>query len=235
MNIFKKKKKILGENILQVPEQSKVELSLDRMGEKIVYKCALEQVVSNEEIIVAGVQKDGAEANLSEKTKYEVIIKTDKGLFQNFGQVVKKNLEGNIIYYYIKFLEETKKIQRRESYRLEKKISFKFCVVDGATEEILKQDIELEQDGQTQNISTGGVKFYSNFEIEEGNFIKMVANIDGKIMVFISKVLYKEDSDKTEFKFAYKCKFELMPDRYAEMLSKYIFEIQRELSKNGKI
>lgn len=236
MNLFKRKPKITGESIMQVPEGSVVELVIFGGNPENIFFSNLEQVLSNEEILILPPRKDGAEVNLADKSKYEISIKTDKGIFKNVAEVAEKVIEGNMKFYRLKFLEPTKKIQRRESYRLEKRIDFTFSPVEKSEESVLREEIELNCQGLIVDISTGGIKFYTNEDLEEGLHIKMLADVDGMILVAISTILHKEELEYlNKYNYSYKCKFDTIPKRYTELLSKYIFETQRELSKTGKI
>ena len=136
----------------------------------------------------------------------------------------------------IKLLEPTKKIQRRQSFRLNVKLDFTFIIIEELGKNDLKKQENLIFKGKTIDISSGGLKFISNKDINIEDKIKILLNIEGVVVFALATIIYKgKIENKDGYNFSYKCKFENIPQKYKEDISKYIFDVQRQLSKNGKI
>ena len=111
-------------------------------------------------------------------------------------------------------------------------IEFKFVYCKGENESYSDEVLK----GLTMDVSNGGLKFKANKDMEEEDNIRILINIQDVNMVIKSTILQKEELEiKGEYKFIYKCKFEDIPQKYKDELSKYIFEKQRELLKSGKL
>lgn len=203
------------------------------------HKTKLEEFLSETDAILLSPMANGQLIRLSTNTKYAILFKTSDGIFKNVIEVISNMLVDGIGMVKVKLVGETKRIQRRASYRLEVCLDFDFDIVDDDTEETLKEDDVLLSKARTADISSGGIKFYSNEDLEVGNFIKILIKQDNLFIVAIATILFKEttplENNPNRYSFCYKCKFTTIPKRYQEDLSKYIFDTQRELSKKGRI
>ncbi len=237
MELFKKKDEKRDNSILQLKPGTPIEIS--QISDKNLlysHNTRLEEFLSEKEATILAPMSGGNIIRLSHNQKYIIIFKTNKGIFKNTMRVVSYDFNDNIPLIKIELLEENEKFQRRASFRLEIGLDFDFDVVEDTSEETLKNAEILLSKGKTADISSGGIKFFSNEDIEEGQYIKILINNEKLFIVAIGIIIHKEKlKAKEEYKFSYKCRFENIPKRYAEDLSKYIFDIQRELSKKGVI
>ena len=200
------------------------------------YKTTVNQVISGKELMILAPVVDGDIIVLSHTNVYSVEFETKSGLLKNNMKVISYHMENNMPLIKILLLEKTEIIQRRASYRLPISIEFEFDVVEDNSNKILKQDDVLLSTGETVDISTGGLKFLSNEEVEKDTFIKILINSKDIFIVAIASVIQKEAITQTRgYNYSYTCKFENIPDKYIEELSEYIFNKQRELAKKGKV
>lgn len=232
MGIFKSKKRLDGESILHLKPATKVEICFENDDNEKFYSKLLYVVSEKELVIISLKNSEGKLVKLPQKRRYKMTLKTPQGLFENLINIKSYELEDGISIVRIVFLEPTKKIQRRQSFRLPIEIEFKFVYYKGDDEsnpdEVLK--------GLTVDVSNGGLKFKSNKEMEVEDTIRILINIQDVNIVVKSTILQKEELHiKDEYKFMYKCKFEDIPQKYKDELSKYIFEKQRELLKSGTL
>lgn len=204
------------------------------------HKTKLEGFLSETEATLLSPMANGQLIRLSTTTKYAILFKTSDGIFKNIIEVISNTVVDGIGMAKVKIVGKTQRIQRRASYRLETCLDFEFDVVEDDTEQTLKEDDVLLSKARTIDISSGGIKFYSNEDIQEQDFIKILIKEDNLFVVAIGVILFKENTlllnnNPNKYSFSYKCKFTNIPKRYKEDLSKYIFETQRELSKKGRI
>ena len=237
MELFKKKEQKKEESLLSLKIGTPIEISqISDKDMSYSHNTRLEEFLSEKEAIILAPISNGNVVKLSYNMKYYIIFKTKKGIFKNTMKILSYDVKGSIPLIKIKLLEETQKIQRRASYRLNIGLDFDFDVVEDVSEETLKNDDVLLSKGRTVDISSGGIKFVSNEDLEEGGYIKVLINIDKIFVVTIGSIIHKEKLDPTgEYIYSYKCRFENIPKRYSEDLSKYIFDVQRDLSKKGRI
>ena len=236
MWIFKRKKEKKGESILQLKPSTYVEVRLIDDNEAVFYSKLVEVLYEKEVIIMPPRLDQGGIVKLSNNKQYKIKFKTNKGIFENVMKIVSYDIDNGIPILKIKFIEPTIKIQKREGFRLNVEIEFEFYVIKNIDIEKSKTEDILLSKGKTLDISNGGLKFISNKDIELGDNIKILLNIEGILIETLGNIIYKEEvNNKEENIFSYKCRFENIPQKYKEEISKYIFDRQRELLKKGKI
>ena len=232
---FKRKKEEKGESILHLKQSTSIEISLIDDNKSVFYSKLVEVLSEKEVIIMPPRTHKGGIVNLSKNKQYKIKFKTDKGIFENVMKIVYYDINNGIPIVKIKFIEPTIKIQRREGFRLNIEIEFEFYVIKDIDIEKLKTEGMMLSKGKTLDISNGGLKFLSNKDIELGDNIKVLLNIDGVTIETLGNIIYKEEvNDKENNMFSYKCRFDNISQKYKEQISKYIFETQRELFKKGK-
>ncbi len=232
---FKRKKEEKGESILHLKPSTPIEVSLIDDNNLVFYSKLVEVLSEKEVIIIPPKNNRGEIVKLSNNKQYKIKFKTDKGIFENVMKIVSYDINNGIPIVKIKFIEPTIKIQRREGFRLNIEIEFEFYVIKDMNIENSKADGMLLCKGKTLDISNGGLKFISNKNIQLGDNIKILLNIDEVIVETLGNIIYKEEiNSKDKNMFSYKCRFDNISQKYKEQISKYIFETQRELFKKGK-
>ena len=232
---FKRKKEEKGESILHLKPSTPIEVSLIDDNNLVFYSKLVEVLSEKEVIIIPPKNNRGEIVKLSNNKQYKIKFKTDKGIFENVMKIVYYDINNGIPIVKIKFIEPTIKIQRREGFRLNIEIEFEFYVIKDMNIENSKADGMLLCKGKTLDISNGGLKFISNKNIQLGDNIKILLNIDEVIVETLGNIIYKEEiNSKDKNMFSYKCRFDNISQKYKEQISKYIFETQRELFKKGK-
>lgn len=236
MALFKKNKESKVDEVFKLKPGTPIEIS--QVSDKnfaYSHKTKLDEFLSEKEASVLAPVSNGDLVKLSRNTEYAIIFKTSNGIFKNTMKIISYDLESSAPSMKIKLLKESQKIQRRQSFRLSTELEFEFDIVDDTSDEILKSDELLLAKGMTSDISAGGIKFFSNEDIEEGKNIKVLINVKNLFVVAIGTIIHKEQTEfNKKYKFLYKCKFENIPNKYQEGLSKYILDIQRDLSKKGR-
>ncbi len=232
MAFFKKKQEKKVDEVLTLKSGTPLEISL--ISDKNFsnsYKTKLDSFISDTDAIILAPT-----IKLSTNSKYSIMFKTTNGIFKNTMQVLSYDIKGNVPLIKIRLLDESKKIQRRASFRLNIDLEFNFDVVDSCDDEILKNTDILLSKGKTIDISSGGINFFTNEDISKGDYIKILINVKDLFIIAIASIIHKEKvtpSPSTNYRFSYKCKFENISNSYIEDISRYIFEIQRNLSKKG--
>ena len=237
MDLFKKKTDTKVDEVFSLKSGTPIEIS--QINDKdFVYshKTRLDEFLEGNEVNILAPVANGRLVKLSHNTEYSIIFKTNNGIFKNTMKIISYDLKDSVPLLRIKLLHKSQKIQRRQSFRLNTDLEFEFDVVEDASDETLKSDEVLLSKGLTSDISSGGIKFFTNENIEKGEYIKILINVKNLFVVAIGTIIYKEKPEfEGKYQFSYKCKFENIPKKYKEELSKYIFDVQRELSKKGRI
>lgn len=88
-------------------------------------------------------------------------------------------------------------------------------------------------DGETIDISNGGIKFSTSEELDGDEVIVIVFRLeeDDNTMLFLGGLLHKEKL--SNIKFSYKCQFKEITDDEKDKISKFIFKTQLDDHKGG--
>lgn len=212
--------------------------SLDQNSLREPYRSKIEKIISNKEIVILAPMVKGKIVKLSEHIKYGIVFKTRSCIFKSVIKVKDYFIKDGICFIKICTLEETKKLQRRQCFRLSTKVQVNFDIVDRNDEEVFFLDEPLLSTGITEDISSGGMKFLSNEELEIDKLIKCEFILNNKPMITIGKVLFMEELEKSidnKYEYCYKVRFEAIQREDKEFISKYIFNEQIVLSKKVKL
>lgn len=88
-------------------------------------------------------------------------------------------------------------------------------------------------EGETVDISNGGIKFLTSEDFEDDEVIVLVFRLDENedVMLFLGSILHKEKMSNV--KFSYKCQFKEIDDEEKDKISKFIFKTQVDTHKGG--
>lgn len=232
MAFFNKKNKIKGEDISGIKLGTRIEISrLDSNGD-FFHNSSLEEFISEDELLILVPISKGSLIKLSKDFEYIIVFKTPKGLYKNRMKILDYILKDEIPFLKIKLLDPTIKIQRRDCYRLNIGLEFKFDPVEENTEDILFCQDPLLSKGITEDLSNGGIKFLSNEELNVDDLIKCLLIFEDCFIVVIGRVLHIEKTINNPLKYSYKLRFERISQNDRELISKFIFNKQRQFLKN---
>ena len=190
------------------------------------YKSKLDKIVNDTELILSVPIRNMNVIKLNYGTKYTIMFKTEKGILKNSIEVLSYHIKDNIPLMKVKLLGENTMLQRRDSFRLKTSLDFMFFVLD--EQNTYDSDI-LTLKGRTIDISAGGMKFLSTEDIEDNKSIKVEIKQENLCFISLASIISKDIVTEYEhYKFCYKCKFENVPKKYKEELSKFIFDMQRK-------
>lgn len=194
---------------------------------------------------------------LSINKKYYVTFIAKKGIFTAIGTVVNRYKKESFYLLKIAIDGEVKKVQRREFFRLETSLDFEFIQIENNIERKIKNLMYLEEEmiehGVTIDISGGGMKFLSSYEIGIGKdiFVKLdisdiqkdeeknnskhhsIKKIKKDINVFAVLSLIGCFLNESGY---YECRgnFCDIDNKDREKLIKYLFLLDRRLRKKDK-
>ena len=184
---------------------------------------------------------------LSKDRKYEAYFYTSKGMYQSNVVIVDRFRTGNIYTMEIRLLTEPVKYQRRQYYRLEKMIPIHYATIsDEEYEFIVKNkqfpeslmEPDVYKSGETVDISGGGMRFIGRAKSEKGGriVVDFDVTVDGKVIKYKlpSKVIMSFPLPNNSSMYEHRIEFQNIPDKYREILIRYIFEEERKLRKSKR-
>lgn len=192
-------------------------------------------------------------------TKYEVCFYTKKGLYSCKAIVIERYRDENLFVLMIQLLSDLKKYQRRQYYRLDCMIDFRFHLI--SEEEMiyrkqLKNNIfvseeekidcitaleELEVDwieGIIIDISGGGIRFNSELKTEKGNSILLEFVLSSEeecnFYELEAQVVFSEQIKNKNNLYETRTEFKEISNVEREEIIRFIFEEDRKHRKREK-
>lgn len=217
----------------------KLELEIyDDDNEKVEpsFTSKIEMVMDHHRVVVAAPIHEGVIYPVHIGWTIAVYFIQNGDLYKFNAKIIDRNILNNIAYLIIERTEKIHKIQRRQYFRFECILPFKYIVID--TDLSRTNDKTIQKTSITKDISGGGlcVKLDEKIGIKKYLECELVLK-ENKIIRFVGKVIRSGISDNLNQKYRYEIGlvFKEIDKRDKEAIIKYIFEEQRELRKKGLI
>lgn len=186
---------------------------------------------------------------LSVGLHFSVCFYTPKGLYQSNCVIVDRYKSNNLYTIVIELKTAPKKYQRRQFYRLETILPLKYILLEEAELrpiEVLKKVPENDKfppgrllEGNTLDISGGGMKFISDMRLDKGRSLiiefSLPINMTMKKIRMTVKVIESVQSPNKKGFFQHRAEYDLIGKDDREMLIKYIFEEERKMRNKERM
>ena len=173
-------------------------------------------------------------------TKYDVIFKTEKGLYKAVCEVIGRSKIEKIYLVELKPVSKLEKFQRREYFRFNTNIDASICLISENEMKNFIQLLTFPEDYKNKkktaaiiDISGGGVKIVSN-ELYKKNdivlieFNMMVGSIFKNVNV-LGRVIASTTSDNRLDLREHRIEYNKIPKEIRELIVKYIFDEQKKI------
>lgn len=189
------------------------------------YYSMVYDIVDHQHLLIQAPIEAGKIIPLELETVYYACIYTRRGLYRGEVEVTKRLKDNNLHYLELTLLSPMKKFQRRQYYRMNCILNFKYK----------DQEIENWESGTVLDISGGGLRFSTSKQMENGSIIhchlglkllqdEIEIDVDG--VVLQSKLMEPDLSHyQTRIRF-----LEMSADD-TEKVIKFIFEEERRRRK----
>ncbi|MCR4610857.1 MAG: flagellar brake domain-containing protein [Lachnospiraceae bacterium] len=174
--------------------------------------------------------------------RYEFVFTTNNGLYKAEGTVTERFKKDNFYLMKGELTSDIVKFQRREFYRMECSIPVLFLSLEddegeaekmAEVKEMIKdpsRPVAIRGLGTILDISGGGVRFISEKDLEEYNYIfvhfEVLLNNKKTNLEIVAKILAKEYNPDNR-KYVYRTKFLFKDTKMQERIIRYIFEEER--------
>lgn len=206
----------------------RIEINLlrdNRLGK--VYISQVEEILSENEVLIHVPISYGQLVKLSLREKYSMLFFTEKGMVRFDSEIISYTKENEFNFMQVRLISEGERIQRREFFRFSCLLPMKFAKIDGEIDENIITNKPIV-DGIIKDLGGGGIRFVSNESIEEGKKIKSIIMLGDECLVVLGKVLHKQFFPKSNFKYQYRIEFFGMQEAEQEKVIQYIFNEQRK-------
>lgn len=227
-------------NNIKTGNRLEITLKKESNDEKSVktFISIVEDVYSNNRILIHMPISYGRIIKLKINEIYSMLFFTDKGMYKYDVKVLRHVNEGDFNFMLVELVNEGIKIQRREFYRFNCILPFKFEKLDDEKENIVNynkdRDIIISK-GIIKDISAGGIRFISNESVEVNDYIKSLIVLKESYILILGKVLYKQEFPKSDYKYQYRVAFIDIQDSEKDFIIRYIFEEQRRIARKSNV
>jgi len=223
------------------------------------YVSQLLDFVDNDKAIISVPMENGRIIPLSIGTKYEACFVTGKGLYKCDCEIIDRFKDGNMFQMLIKFLNSFEKYQRREYFRLEMLMAFKFRLIPPEEELLIMKisqnnfasDIEKQKYLNTLDsiqrkwnrancidISGGGMRFTAETERtrEEKLVIDISLDVGNKKenLEIPARIIEFRKLTGNAMGYEYRIKFTEISREDREKIIRFIFEEERRRRRKEK-
>ncbi|WP_066720302.1 flagellar brake protein [Clostridium sp. Marseille-P299] len=216
-------------NILSIGDKIELFHCSNRLGTVSKPKIYMSQLLDLQDInkasIAMPIQK-GRVVLLDVGETYSLCFYTKNGLYQCKAVVTERFRNQNLFIANVEFTSELEKNQRRQYYRLECLIDFKFGAV---VEE--GQDPKTWISGVIIDISGGGIRFYSQKQLQADMLIvsfSLFTTQGLKNFKIESKIISCLPTSNRNAKYEYRVEFSNIKKEDREIIVRYIFEEERK-------
>ncbi len=212
-----------------------------------VYKSQVYDVVGEEQLKIAMPQEKGKLLLLHLESVYRMQFVSETGLYECKGKVVDRYKTDNVYVVVMDIVSALKKIQRREFYRLN-------CLLESGIhiltdEELMMGDLnriisshKLEpikyEEGIIVDISGGGARMVTDYDVPESTYILLKFQIDFKDKIIdydmLARTVTRRNLVNRKKQYELRVEFEQLSNSVRESLIKYIFEEERKKRKIEK-
>lgn len=228
----------LVQQLEQAKKNSDVEVKL--------YKSSIFDFKTDEDMQIMMPTENGKIVLFQVGLRIKMMFYTQKGLYICYGVVTKRYKKENFLLLEISVPDDAVKFQRREFYRMESSLEFKFIPIDEnlahleSTEEIfdeLTQNQMLNDaiDAFALDISGGGLRFTSERNLSEIPYVLCILSFRGeKTLQTCYLVLHIIDSIKNprnSARFISRGQFIFKDLHDRETIVRYIFEEERRIRR----
>lgn len=197
---------------------------------------------SQDRIMISAPLEGGRIIPLEIGEKYRFYFYTKKGMYECKGEIKERYKDDNIHMMEVGFLSELEKNQRREYFRFEYILDFKYCYLEISENEHAEQQGEIDETtwmkGTLTDISGGGMRFVSSYHHEKNDdlFVRLSFVTKGKSFTCQTKGKIKSSLELANRPKFYQNRVEFYDINLEERekIIKFIFEEQRKIIRREK-
>lgn len=203
---------------------------------KITLVSEFEWAESDSEAVIAAPIHDGAVFPVHIGAHINIFFIYKEDLYKFSAKVLGRRAGDNIALLKIEVKSEFERIQRRQFFRFEYSVPFKYRVFD-LSDDKLNAAPSAFRNTITRDLGGGGLCFLAEEEIDMNGIVEGELDLGGNEKVkFIGRVIRVKKRDlETRFKYEIGIEFYEIENRNREAIIKYIFQEQRKLRKKGLI
>jgi len=202
-----------------------VEISrLDQKEELRPYITRVEDFDQKNTVLIHTPIVSSTYVRLPKEDKYLLKFICKKNIYCVNASVSQYKSEGNIQFIELKLSGKGKRVQQREFFRLPCLIPLEFSLKTEDESEILFS--EKTNNGIVRDLSGGGMKLVSNFEMAEKNLVKFNLSLQNTCYELVGEIVHKACTPDASQQYTYGVMFLGLSKSEQEKIIKYLHNLQ---------
>lgn len=182
----------------------------------------IEECIDEKTLVIGAPISGGKIITLQKNTEYTIFIYSSTGIYR-CNAVIKNSFKNGLIQMLkIELISPLVKTQRREFFRFDCVIPFKFKIND------------VWEKGIIKDISGGGIRFISNSLLKTPEEIVLILPLDEHDLTIEGTLLRKEESNIELYKYQYRVSFNEIKKSDQDIIIQFIFMQQRKKVRQEK-
>lgn len=218
---------------LNVEVGNRVEITLASDEKSKSFISVVEDLFENNLVLMHMPISYGNIVKLPMQYDYKMMFYTEKGMFKYTARIIKYISQGNFNFMLVELSSDAEKFQRREFFRYECIIEFKF-------DKLFEDETSIKFDADTilatgiiKDISAGGIRFLADETVGSGSIVKCNIPLKYDRLICAAKIIAVQNFPKSNYKYQYRAEFVDLKETDKDIIVKYIFEEQRKKMKNN--
>lgn len=203
-------------------------------GPRRSYSSYIDTVTDEHTLLIYTPIFKGQIIRLDESEEYEFVLYTQTGLYRTQGKILGHLIENNVSMINVE-IGDLESVQRRENYRVNASFPFSFTRIQHGADE----NGELPRgEGTAQNISCGGLCFFSHVLLTENEPVLCILPLKGQkisVEAVVLKIHQPSEAENLSGLYEYRTQFICSDKQVQETLNQFVFEKQREMLMKRKM
>lgn len=216
-----------------------------------IYKSQVLDLKDNGNLEVAMPSEGGKLVLLPLGIRFEFVFFSRGGLYRAIGQVVERYKSDNVYVLEIELKSQPEKYQRREFFRYPCILNMSYYILTekearSESGKALFIQIQGEEDaaereylGQIVDLSGGGIRFYTDHELKNGQSALFEIHLENEAMdkryyIIGDTISCIRTNKSEEMRYEARAKFVIRDDNVREEIIRFIFEEERKTRQRGR-
>lgn len=195
----------------------------NKAADDMLYKSKVEAIPDKIHVILQAPSVNGRNIKLPTNTTYSVLFLSESGMFRFDGEVTGYAMVDGIAIMRFKLNTKGERVQRRGFFRFDCLLTTSFVELTENGEQV---GLEMHE-GTIRDLSGGGLRMFSTYNMDEGVYIRAMLKLDEDYVMVFGQVLHKQYHPDTELPYQYRVIFKALDNTEQEKIVRFIYNEQR--------
>lgn len=212
----------------------------------VVYKSSILDFLPDNEVEISMPTESGKIILFQVGQRCAMMVYTSKGMYNCIGRVQKRYKKGNLYMLSVLLMEEPKKFQRREFFRIDCSLEMQYYRISeeiaefSTTDELVRVTYDPEyiitmRDAHIMDISGGGMRFLAKECLESESYIlsriHLVRAGINQTFYLVTQIIAADLASDGSGQYIHRSKFIFKDLKDRETIVRYVFEEERRIRK----